>query len=104
MKGLWDALYSAGADIVLNGHEHHYERFTAQNPDGRSDSRNGIVEFIVGTGGAQLRGVDHVVDNSAAQIRGRYGVLKLTLGKGEYQHAFIDISGRVWDAGSGRCH
>ena len=104
MKPLWDLLYAAKADVVLNGHEHHYERFSAQNPDGVADPKNGIVEFIVGTGGAVLRNVDRVEDNSAAQIRGRYGVLKLTLGKGEYQNAFIGVDGRVWDVGGGRCH
>jgi acid phosphatase type 7 len=104
MKPLWDELYAAGADVVLNGHEHHYERFSPQNPDGASDPKKGIVEFIVGTGGAELRGVDDPVANSVAHIHGRYGVLKLTLGQGAYQHAFIDTDGRVWDAGSGLCH
>jgi acid phosphatase type 7 len=104
MKALWDELYAAKADVVLNGHEHHYERFAAQDPDGNADPKTGIVEFIVGTGGAKLRGVDEPIQNSAAHIHGRYGVLKLTLGNGAYQHAFIDTDGRVWDAGSGRCH
>jgi hypothetical protein len=104
MKELWDALYAARADVILNGHEHHYERFSPQNADGGADPKNGIVEFIVGTGGAQLRNIDQVAANSLTQIHGRYGVLKLTLGNGEYQHAFVDIDGRVWDTGSGRCH
>src|SRR6476659_7264335 len=103
MKALWDILYPAAADIVLNGHEHHYERFAAQNPDGKPDPKNGIVEFIVGTGGASLRPVDDEAENSAERIHVRYGVLKLTLGKDGYQHAFIGVDGRVWDAGSGRC-
>ena len=51
----WDALYQAGADVVLNGHDHDYERFAPQNPSGQADPTQGISEFVVGTGGAELR-------------------------------------------------
>ena len=47
----WDALYRAGAEIVLNGHDHDYERFAPQDPDGRLDPAKGIRQFVVGTGG-----------------------------------------------------
>ena len=51
MKPLWDALYEANADVVVNGHDHDYERFAPQTPDGAPDPGRGIREFVVGTGG-----------------------------------------------------
>ena len=102
---LWNILYGGGVDIIINGHEHHYERFLLQTPVGVADSVKGVEQFIVGTGGGDLRGVRNPPDpNSAAQIHGYFGVLKLTLGHDEYRHAFIDTNGRVWDQGGGKCH
>ena len=51
MQPIWQALYDAGAEVVLSGHDHHYERFAPQAPDGSSDPQRGIREFVVGTGG-----------------------------------------------------
>jgi hypothetical protein len=63
------------------------------------------VQIIVGTGGADLTGTRKPVQpNSVTRIEGHYGVLKLTLGAEEYQHAFIDTAGRVWDRAAGKCH
>ncbi len=105
VRPLWEILYAANADVVLNGHEHHYERFRPQTPQALPDSARGIEEIIAGTGGAQLREIRYpLAANSAAQIHGRYGVLKLELGEGEYRHSFIDETGRLWDLGGGRCH
>lgn len=105
MRTLWTILYDAGADLILNGHEHHYERFLPQTPAGIADSARGIPQIVAGTGGGVLRGLrDPLAKNSVTQIHGRYGVLKLTLGAGVYHHAFLDTGGRVWDVGSGRCH
>jgi hypothetical protein len=105
MLPLWSILYDGGADLVLNGHEHHYERFLPQTPAGMPDSAKGIAEIITGTGGAELRRVlSPLARNSAFQIHGHFGVLKMTLGNGEYRHAFLDTDGRVWDTGVGRCH
>jgi len=102
---LWQILFDAGVDVVLNGHEHHYERFIPQTPTGVPDSVTGIAEFIAGTGGGNLRGVvDPPAPNSAITIHGYWGVLKLTLGDKEYRHAFLDTDGRVWDRGGGKCH
>jgi acid phosphatase type 7 len=102
---LWTLLYDSGVDLVLNGHEHHYERFLPQTPDGVADSAKGIEQIIVGTGGGALRGVQHpLAHNSGFVIHGRFGVLKLTLGAGEYRRAFIDTDGRVWDPGGRQCH
>lgn len=103
--GLWAIMYQAGVDLVINGHEHHYERFLPQTPSGVADSVYGITEIISGTGGAALRGIREPVEpNSAVQIHGYFGVLKLTLGATEYRHAFLDTDGRVWDSGGGKCH
>ncbi len=105
MLPLWQILSDGGADLILVGHDHHYERFLPQSPGAVVDSAKGIVQIIVGTGGARLRGERaQLARNSALRIRGRYGVLKLALGDGEYRHAFVDTDGRVWDSGGGRCH
>jgi hypothetical protein len=102
---LWTILFDAGVDVVLNGHEHHYERFLPQTPAGVPDSVNGIEEIITGTGGGDLRGVTELpAPNSAAAVHGYFGVLKLTLGAKEYRHAFLDTDGRVWDRGGRKCH
>lgn len=104
LKPLWDILYSGGVDLVLNGHEHDYERFLPQTEAGVADSVKGMEEIIAGTGGGSLRAFrEPFARNSAAQIQGRFGVLKLTLGDGEYRRAFIDTDGRVWDVGGRRC-
>lgn len=105
VKGIWQILYDGRADLVLNGHHHHYERFLPQTPLGVADVRNGIEEIITGTGGGELRGVKNpLAYNSVTEIHGHFGVLKLMLGAGEYSHAFIDTHGRVWDPARGKCH
>lgn len=102
---LWTIMYDAGVDLVLNGHEHHYERFVPQTPSGVPDSTNGIEEIIAGTGGGNLRAVTALAaPNSAVTIHGYWGVLKLTLGAKEYRREFVDIDGHVWDRGGGKCH
>jgi hypothetical protein len=102
---LWQILYQNGVDLVLNGHDHDYERFVAQTPEGKTDPRRGIVEFVAGTGGGSLTGArERLAPNSAAHVNGQFGILKLMIGDGEYAHAFLDTKGRVWDPGTGKCH
>jgi acid phosphatase type 7 len=103
VASLFTILYEAGADVVLAGHEHVYERFGPQNPAGVADTVKGIPSFVVGTGGGTLRGFRSPAPNSEARVEGHFGVLKLTLGREAYQWAFIDTQGRVWDPGSGKC-
>ena len=104
-NGIWKILYDAGVDLVLNGHDHDYERFLPQTPLGVPDSTRGIEEIIAGTGGGELRKLRYPpARNSVFQIHGHFGVLKLMLGQGEYRHAFIDTTGRVWDPGARKCH
>lgn len=105
MTRLWQILYDGNVDVIISGHDHHYERFHPQTPAGVRDTVRGITQFIVGTGGAGLTGIRRPPQpNSAVQIQGHYGILKLNLGGEEYQHAFLDVRGRVWDRGAGRCH
>lgn len=105
MTGFWNILYEGNADLVINGHDHHYERFEAQTPAGLRDTVRGITQIIIGTGGAGLTGIRVPVQpNSARRIQGHHGVLKLTLGAEEFQHAFLDTEGRVWDRAAGKCH
>jgi hypothetical protein len=105
VRPLWEILYNARADLILNGHEHNYERFRPQTPAGIYDPVNGIEQIIAGTGGGSLTIPRYpFAKNSVVRIHGHFGVLKLMLGTGEYRHAFIDIDRRVWDPGGGKCH
>ena len=102
MREVWRILYSAGAEIVMNGHEHYYERFAPQNPNGGADPTNGIRQFIAGTGGAPLYGVVSVQPNSEVRVSA-FGVLKLTLTSSGYTWDFVPVSGPL-DSGSASCH
>ena len=100
----WDTLYAAGADIVLNGHDHDYERFAPQDPRGRADSAHGIREFVVGTGGRELRARDSTAANSQV-FSETFGVLKLTLHANSYDWQFVPIAGESFtDTGTGTPH
>jgi hypothetical protein len=103
MRNFWRILYGAGVDVIVNGHDHLYERFAPQNPDGGRDDLRGMREFIVGTGGASLYNFVTTSANSEARISNTYGVLKLTLLSGSYQWEFIPVSGSS-DFGTGSCH
>ena len=105
MKPLWDALYQANADVVVNGHDHDYERFAPQTPEGAPDSARGIREFVVGTGGKGLRPFSAPKPNSEARNAEAFGVLKLTLHANGYDWQFIPEEGKSYtDSGSGACH
>ena len=103
MRDIWQILYNAGVEIVVNGHEHFYEQFAPQDPSGRADATRGIRQFIAGTGGASLYGFTSVAANSRVRIP-QYGVLKFTLSSGSYQWEFIQVPGAVVDTGSDTCH
>jgi hypothetical protein len=105
MKAFWRALYDANAEIVINGHDHNYERFAPQDPDGRSDAARGVREFVVGTGGKNHRPIVLAKPNSESRNADAYGVLKLTLRSGAYDWQFIPEAGKNFaDSGSGKCH
>jgi len=103
-NALWQILYNDGVDLVLNGHDHDYERFAPVNPAGILDSTKGIAEIVAGTGGEDLRGFNTIVPNSVYRIEGRVGVLLLTLGDKEWRSAWVEVGGRVWDQAGGKCH
>jgi acid phosphatase type 7 len=105
MQEIWQILYTYGADVVLNGHDHDYERFALQTPDGEADPAHGIREFIVGTGGASLRGFRSTPEpNSEVREHSTYGVLKLTLRPSGYDWEFVPIAGQTFrDMGSAAC-
>ena len=101
----WDALYEYNAEIVLNGHEHIYERFAPQTPNAVADPTRGIREFVVGTGGASHYTFGTIKANSEVRNGTTDGVLKLTLRAGGYDWAFVPASGGTFtDSGSGTCH
>jgi acid phosphatase type 7 len=104
-KPLFQALYNANADLVLNGHDHDYERFAPQDPNGAADAKRGIREFIVGTGGKNHRPFGIPGLNSEVRNSDTYGVLKLSLHANGYDWQFIPEAGkRFTDSGSGTCH
>jgi hypothetical protein len=102
---LWEALYEAGADVVLSGHEHNNERFAPQDPGRRADPELGIREFVVGTGGKSHYEIEVPLTNSEVHNDNTYGVLKLTLHPKSYDWPFIPVEGEaLTDSGRGRCH
>ena len=106
VRPFWQDLYAAHADIVINGHDHDYERFAPQNPDGRLDFTQGIREFVVGTGGKNThRTFGEIQPYSEVRNADTFGVLKLTLRSGRYEWQFIPEAGKTFaDSGSGVCH
>jgi hypothetical protein len=104
-QALWQALYDAGADVVLVGHDHDYERFAPMDAAGRADPRAGIREFVVGTGGNTLYAFGPPQPNSEVRDDSARGVLQLTLRPGGFEWIFVPEAGKTFaDAGSGACH
>jgi hypothetical protein len=103
-RGLWKTLYAAHAEIVLNGHDHDYERFRPQDWRGQLESTRGIREFVVGTGGTSLRPFEEIQANSQVRNRTAHGVLRLRLHEGMYRWRFLSIGGSFTDSGTTSCH
>jgi hypothetical protein len=116
VQPFWQVLYDAGADVVLVGHEHNYERFAPQTPTGTLDNARGIREFVVGTGGGGFDALDttKVGQTGNSQVGGiDHGVLKLTLSPGTYHWEFIPVGFTLssppsqyshTDSGTASCH
>src|SRR5579883_2213133 len=101
----WQDLFDAHADLILAGHEHSYERFAPQNPEGDPDPEHGIREIVVGTGGRSHTPLGFAKPNSQVRDDRTYGVLKLTLSPGKYRWEFIPEPGKTFhDSGEGVCH
>jgi acid phosphatase type 7 len=107
VRPIWEALYAADADVVLNGHDHNYQRFAPQDPEGNADPQRGIREFVVGTGGGKelYDAMEDTLPNSEVHNGDTHGVLKLTLQPDRYEWRFVLMEGATFtDSGSGRCH
>jgi hypothetical protein len=91
--------------VVLNGHDHNYQRFAPQDPDGRADPDRGIREFVVGTGGASHYPIEGPIANAQIYNDDTFGVLKLTLNETSYEWKFVPVAGRSFtDSGTTNCH
>lgn len=100
----WRALYEFGTDVVLNGHDHDYERFHRMDPDGLADPARGIREFVVGTGGKNHVPFGSIHSQSAIRAN-IHGVLRLALKRGAYEWSFEPIAGSsLTDRGETPCH
>ena len=106
MQPIWQALYEAGAELVLSGHDHHYERLAPQTSAGIADPVFGIREFVVGTGGRDShRVLGTMAANSEVTEIATFGVLRLELGDAGYTWGFVPEAGRTFtDGGVGSCH
>jgi hypothetical protein len=104
MQRIWDILYAYGVDVVISAHDHNYERFAPQNPKGKYDRSHGIREFVVGTGGGDLRPVGRPIRNSEVLFTGTHGVITLALNQRSYGWAFVAVDRTIRDFGSGSCH
>ncbi|MGH9387580.1 MAG: metallophosphoesterase family protein [Vicinamibacterales bacterium] len=103
MRDAWEVLHQFGADVVLNGHDHDYERFQPLDSRGRPDKERGIRQFVVGTGGAGVYRFNRTLPISEVRDNQSYGVLKLTLSPTSYDWEFIAAVGTFRDSGSASC-
>jgi hypothetical protein len=101
---LWKTLYEWGADVVLVGHDHDYERFAPLNPAGGIDGKRGIREFVVGTGGKSHYPFGSTLIGSQVRDATSFGILTLKLKPKGYDWRFVPATGSFADHGSGRCH
>lgn len=105
MRAAWQALLDVHADVVLSAHDHDYERFSPQDASANLDTRNGLRQFVIGNGGAELSPYTATKPHSQAQDNSTHGVLKMLLGKQGYQWAFLPVDGgAARDVGSARCN
>jgi 3',5'-cyclic AMP phosphodiesterase CpdA len=103
MDALYKILYQHGVSVLISGHEHIYERFAPQNPEGKADAK-GVRQFIAGTGGAPLYRIGAVKPNSEVRNGSSHGVLMFTLQASTYDWEFIPVAGQSFrDRGSAGC-
>ena len=103
---LWQTLYAEGVDVLLVGHDHDYERFVPMDAGGHPDASKGVREFVVGTGGGNLRPFENPpLPTTVVRNDSTWGVLRLTLRPGKYAWRFLPVvRGGFTDSGVGACH
>jgi hypothetical protein len=102
---LWQALYDGGAELVLVGHDHLYERFDPMNGAGQADTAYGLRELVIGTGGRSHYSFNSIKPNSVVRNNDTYGVVRFVLRPDGYDWEFLPEAGKTFtDAGSGSCH
>ncbi|MGH2662829.1 MAG: metallophosphoesterase [Actinomycetota bacterium] len=105
MAAVWQTLYQHGVDVVLNGHDHAYERFAEQDPSAQPDPQSGIRQFTVGTGGNSLYPFLTVQPNSEVRNSTTFGVLQMELHPSSYEWEFLPVPGSSFtDSGTDSCH
>lgn len=105
MADLWQTLYDGGAELVLSGHDHLYERFAPQNAQGGLDQTKGLRQFVIGTGGKSLYPFKNLRPNSEVRAMGVYGVLKMELQSNSYHWQFLAANTDEFDEqGQDLCH
>jgi hypothetical protein len=105
VRAFWKDLYRGGAELVLSGHSHDYERFAPQDQRGRLKRQLGVRQFVVGTGGSFFTGFHEPVANSKVRNNNTFGVLELRLSARSYTWRFVPEAGRSFtDSGSTACH
>ena len=105
MRNIWQVLYQWGVDVVVNGHDHLYERFFPQTPDAIRSPNIGITQYTVGTGGAPLYEFGPVAPNSAFKNNRVYGVIRFTLRDVGWDSVFVEAgTGIASDPTTNLCH
>ena len=106
VKPLWEALHEAQADVILSAHDHNYQRFAPQDPQGRSDPERGVRQFVVGTGGGEENyPISDPLANTEAHEDAADGVLELVLKPRGYDWRFVPVEGETFaDSGTARCN
>ena len=94
VRPLWELMYSAGVDVVLNGHHHRYERWEQLTPSGVPDPELGIRQFVVGTGGSDLEALEAQPRELVAAQDQAFGVLEMDLAPGEYTWEWVPAAGQ----------
>lgn len=105
MAPAWRVLQAAGAELVLSGHDHHYERFGPLDADGNIDPQHGLRSFVVGNGGASLYDMPRKNQGTEVRHNHAYGVLELFLEKDGWRWKFLPAGGVSFtDEGRASCH
>jgi hypothetical protein len=104
VQPFWSELAAVGADLILVGHDHSYERFAPIDGTGRPDSVNGMRQIVIGTGGKDLYEFVELHVTSEAHSSTTFGVLALTLWPDRYEWQFVPSEGPFTDKGNGVCH